>query len=346
MNEIAKVTDAVTFDEYFTLEVTTFCDAHCLYCFALAQVKPLHMELEQARQIADEAYRSGYRYFHITGGEPLLWPHWLTFVEYLNKIGYLLILTNTGARRLSPKNLKFIRGNPEKIRFTVTLNGPNEIHRITRGDNFEQVTANIKRLIHLGSNVTIFTVATKPLIPVLGKFLQYVYETFPEIDCLKLIQLHRPAGDEHDLSQLILNEDEFIEMVRITGLYAVLGKHIEFLDNPLTTVAAKALGIKTFASPPLLRRGRLSIQANGAITGAHSNRTTIGAYRPGVLQELAQQDSAWTKLDQPDPACLQCRFHQYCREAQMMRPSEPHRDYHEETPFCVRVNQKLIEYRK
>lgn len=335
-----------TFSEYFGIEVTTLCDANCSYCFALAQVESRHMTLDMAKQIALEAFDGGYRYMHLTGGEPLLWPHWAALVSFLDSTGFELILTNTGARAIKPHILETIAKTPHKIKFTVTLNGPPEIHKITRGDNFEAVAQNIQRLAALGVGVTIFTVVTKPLLPHLGKFLDFVYRTFPQIECLKLIQLHRPTGDEADLRDLIINESDFIEMVRIAGIYSMIGKPIDFLDNPLAQLVAKDLGYNSFNSPPLLRQGRLCVQTNGSITGAHSSRSSFGAYAPGMILELTENFSVWNSLSQIDKRCEKCQFREKCEPAMMTHPSDPNRDYNPEVPFCIRVNETLIQYQK
>jgi hypothetical protein len=145
-------------------------------------------------------------------------------------------------------------------------------------------------------------------------------------------------NDTFDLQSELLDPDSFIQLVRILSLLALSGMNIEILENPLAGAVADMLGMKFFPSPrPLARPGRLVVLADGNITLAHSMRTSLGEYAPGVLRTILSSAMYQNEITGNNALCDSCRHTSVCRKNKMLRPSEAVRDMITETPFCKRT---------
>ena len=331
------------FQEPLSLEVTSLCDQPCNYCFALAGLTgKRRMSLEEARDMVGEAYTLGYRKLHLTGGEPVFWAYFFELLEYAQELGYDAVLVNTHGINLGPKNLDRMREFRRILQVTVSLNGPREIHEQTRGPGtYRSVIRGVEALLEREIGLHIFTTLTPALLPLLSAFSAGLYKDYPAIKSLTLIQLHRVINDEVDVQDKLLSPGEFAQAVTIAGLLKQTGVPMYFLDNPLTQVVAGALGLDNLRSPPLLRPGKITVLANGEITGAHSSRSSFGRYRPGKLGEVYQSREYHTSVTPAESECSGCAYQSRCRQAGMLRPSGKHRAGDESALFCKQVNSIL-----
>ncbi|MCR9143202.1 MAG: radical SAM protein [bacterium] len=329
-------------EESLTIEVTSKCNLDCPYCFALAGLpEKFGLTSETARAIVSEGRACGYRHLHLSGGEPTLWKPFPDLVDHAFAAGYESVFFNTNAMLFSERLFERFRPHAGKIACTVSLNGPREIHEVSRGPNTYDLTIRgIEQAIANGMEVEIFTTVYRSLLPVLPDFVRDLFTRFPEISRLTLIQLHRVENDFYDLADDLISPADFVSLVRFAGIVAL--KHpIRFLDNPLAGVLAARMGLDWVWSTPLIRPGRIAVHHNGDITPAHSNRSAFGKYEPGRLQEIHSSPEYFAAVSADDEACGSCEFLADCRQGGLLRPSEGHRDMHSEIPFCIRANQAV-----
>ncbi len=325
--------------ESLTLEVTTKCNLDCPYCFALADLpEKTGMPFEMARSIVDEGRELGYRVLHLSGGEPTLWKPFGDLVEYALENGYEYVFFNTNAMLFTERMFQRFEKYAGRIACTVSLNGPEKIHEASRGDgSYAPTIRGIQAALDHGWEVEIFTTVHRPLLAVMPEFIRDVFQRFPQLTCLTLVQLHRVENDYYDVSRDLLSPEEFVSLVRLAGFLGRLYP-IRFLDNPLAGVLADRMGLEWVWSPPLIRPGRLAVLHNGNICPAHSNRAHFTRYEPGRLREVHESAEYAGATSADDAGCSGCRYREDCRDGGLLRPSEKHRDMHEDIPFCVRAN--------
>lgn len=331
-----------TASESLTIEVTTKCNLDCPYCFALANLPEKNgMPFETAQALVAEGRSCGYRHLHLSGGEPTLWKPFADLVEYAFAQGYESVFFNTNAMLLTERLFERFAPYAGKIACTVSLNGPREIHEASRGeDTYDSTIRGIELALRHGLEVEIFTTVHRPLLAVMPEFLRDLFQRFPNISRLTLIQLHRVENDYYDVADDLLSPEEFVDLVRFAGLLGLMYP-IRFLDNPLAGVLATRMGLDWVWSTPLIRPGRIAVLQNGNITPAHSSRVAFGKFEPGRLREIHASPAYIKAISADDQACTGCEFFADCRQGGLLRPSEAHRDMHEATPFCIRSNRAI-----
>lgn len=328
--------------ESLGIEVTTRCNASCTYCFVRAGAPlPSDLDFECVQGIMAEGYRLGYRNLHISGGEPFLWDGLLTAVEYATACGYQTIFINTNGILLTPEVSRRLAAHGT-VWVSVSLQGPENFHdRVRDKVRYPLVRNHIAAALQTGLKISLFTTVFKSLLPSLPEFTRDMFAVYPGLRCLAFIQLIRVPGDVFDLSNELIDPDDFLILVQMVSLLRLYGLRIDVLNNPLAGATAKALGLPWEAwSHPLTSPGRLMIRANGDITASHSGRRCFGQYQPGELPNILSSPQYAAAVGADCVTCPSCRFLNHCRGSDMVRPSEPFRDHNGTRPFCQRVLAK------
>ncbi|PKL74477.1 MAG: hypothetical protein CVV27_20310, partial [Candidatus Melainabacteria bacterium HGW-Melainabacteria-1] len=186
--------------------------------------------------------------------------------------------------------------------------------------------------------VHIFCVTGKSILPELPRFVEETCRAHPGIKDITLIQIIRVPGDALDVSAELLSPGDFLTMVRMASLLNLYGLPVSLLENPLAAAAARLSGMPWLpAARPLFRPGKLVVMADRTITLAHSSRESLGIYTPGKLRRVLASELYRRAIGEDAQTCPECPHIITCREAGMMRPSEPFRDMVEEVPYCQRV---------
>jgi MoaA/NifB/PqqE/SkfB family radical SAM enzyme len=326
--------------EFLSIEVTTKCNSKCIHCFARAGLaKRSSLNPGTAKSAIAEGYELGYRRLHLTGGEPLLWPHFDGILDYAFSSGYEIVFCNTNGTLLSKERCAAFTAYGGKLSFSVSLQGGEKLHDSMRGKGaFGRAASGIRNALEAGINVNIFTSVGKSLLEELPAFVHFVAADFPGIDYITLIQLIRVHKDQFNLSSELLNPKEFIQLVKTASLLSLYGIKIIILENPLANVVAEMLNIKWLPSEEFQSRpGRSLVMADGNITVYHSSRESFGIYSPGALREMLYSDAYRNAVAVDCTGCGDCSHKEICERNRIRRPSEWFRDMHPEIPFCRRV---------
>lgn len=325
--------------ENLSIEVTTHCNSDCRYCFVRAGLSnPSEMSVDFAKDILSEGYHLGYRRLHITGGEPLLWKGLFETLDAAFSLGYKKALINTNGTLLTEDAVHRF-SDYEGLSISVSLQGPQSLHDRVRGKGSHRCAMQgIEKVYDMGIDLFIFTTVTKSLIPELFHFADDLYETFPEVKCLTLIQLIRVKDDLFDLSRELLSPEDFLKLVYMIPLLNLNGQKTEILNNPLAAVVAKLAGIPLIPpTKPLHRDGHLIVLANGHITLSHSTPHSFGRYEPGMLESVLSSQEYRVSVAPDQRICPSCVYSRLCRESAMLHPSQWYRDMVSETLYCKRV---------
>lgn len=328
-----------TAKENLSIEVTTHCNSTCSHCFVrAANAKCLELPETMVRDIISEGFNLGYRYLHLTGGEPLLWKGIFKALDYASFLGYEKILINTNGSLLTDGVVNRL-SDYDNLSISVSLDGFETQHDLTRGKgSYRRAIQAIEKVLDAGIDLYIFTIVSKSLLPALPSFADEMYKKFSCIKPITLIQLIRVSDNFNELSHELLNPDDFLQLVRMVSLLNLCGYNSEILNNPLSAVVSKLHKMPRIPrSAPLSRNGHLMIMANRNVSLSHSTRTSFGRYKFGMIREVLDSDGYRIATAPDDTTCPSCRHVKVCKENGMVRPSEWYRDMYPEVPYCKRV---------
>ena len=144
------------------LSLSSACNLRCKYCYAAERVESPHpmLTLNEYKNLIDDLCDMSSRLsITITGGEPLLNPIWQDISAYAKSKGCELLLLTNGTL-ITEANAPFIKNTFDLV--TLSIDGPTrETHRLTRGDNFDQVMRAIEILEHQGIDYTLSMTVTR-----------------------------------------------------------------------------------------------------------------------------------------------------------------------------------------
>ncbi len=342
-NILSQFSQKKTIDENITIEVSTKCNQSCTFCFArCGQNIDFSLRESTVKDILLESRDLGYDKLHLTGGEPLLWSPLVKTIEYALKIGFKSVFINSNGTLIDPLFCKVIDAYKRKIAFSISLQGPENIHDSLRGKgSYKKAINGIELLLSSGIDVSVFTSVGKTLLTQLPAYIDTLFNTFPDIINVALIQLIRTKNGafNHEL----LNANEYRKLIVLIAHLNLLNYRIILLENPLANVVSKVLRIPWIEhAPPLVRKGRVTILANRDITYAHSSDQQLGKYAPGILEKLVSSDEYTISL--PDTEiCYSCSHQELCNNNGMAYPTESNRNFNEDHFFCKQVLDSISE---
>jgi len=330
-------------EELLSIEVTSHCNIECLHCFVHGErPKRSSLSLDVVKGIIVEGHSEGYRHLHITGGEPLLWKGLYEALDYAFYSGYETVLINSNGILLSREACsKFSEHNGLLI--SVSLEGSEAIHNSIRGEGSHRMTVQgIEKALDRGIKLVIFTTAYKCFLPELPRFAGDLYERFPSIKYLTLIQLMRIKDSPFSLSDELLEPKDFLRLVQIASLLNLLGLRTDILNDPLVNVVSKQLKMPWLRrSPPMNRAGSIIIMADGNMRLSHFSQDTFGKYRPGMIRKVVSS-GAYRKFVAPDEkTCPSCQYAELCKASGMVQPSESGGSLYSKVPYCRRVLDQI-----
>jgi len=327
------------FEENLSIEVTNCCNSACQHCFVRSMLsEKSSLSIDLVKEIISEGYFIGYRRLHITGGEPLLWEGLFEVLDYAFASGYKKVFINTNGTLLTEGPISRL-SDYDRFSISVSLDGPESLHDRVRGKgSYRQTEQGIEKALDTGIDLCIFATVSKSLLPVLPYFVDGLYERFPDINIFSLIQLIRVRDDVFDLSNELLDPDDFLKLVRMVLYLNIYGHKTEILNNPLAVVVSKLFKIPLMPRVlPLHRNGHLIVMADRNIALSHSTRNSFGKYEPGMIEKVLSSNEYRVAVVPDETTCPSCRYSKLCMENGMVRPSKWYRDMYSEVPYCKRV---------
>ena len=169
--------------EQVHLQITRNCNLRCYFCGQwgkkgfFSDASGEEMQLADWKKVIEELviYRekTGLSpYIMVWGGEPLVSPYFDNIVSLLHKENFSIGMVTNGL--LLNRHKEII--NKAVSRIYLSLDGPSRLHDKIRGkDVFEKVLANLEQID--GPKITVMSVVTEQLIPLLPEFLDILEES-------------------------------------------------------------------------------------------------------------------------------------------------------------------------
>ena len=335
-------------ENLISIEVTTQCNIECRHCFVRSKTaKQVSLSFDILKDILSEAYDTGYRRLHLTGGEPLLFNCLFEVLDYALSLGYISILLNTNGILLSEDTCKVL-GHHNGIYISVSVDGPEKLHNRIRGNGtYERVIRGIKNAHHADIDTIIFTTLYKTLVPELGGFSKTVFNSFPKIRHISLIPLMRTMGDDFTLSDDLLDLDDFIRVIQGVFLLNTFGHRIDVLNEPLMYAASMLLDTPLMKwSPSMNREGSIIVMADGSVGLSHFDKTNFGQYEVGKISKVLTSAEFKRAVSADERICPSCKYNSLCKRNGMDRPSNINGQHVPKTLFSKSLLDWIIQRKK
>jgi len=129
-----------------TLELTYCCNFNCFYCYNDRDRQGTPLSLPQYRVLLEDLARMQTLFLMLTGGEPMVHPHFFDIGNMTRELGFVVRIRTNG-HLLNPRNVERLLREVEPYIVEVTLHGATaEVHdRQTRvPGSFERLTGNLR----------------------------------------------------------------------------------------------------------------------------------------------------------------------------------------------------------
>jgi len=160
------------------LNLTMACNFKCLYCYQrVSRNGGGRLDAKKCLELVEQAADWGVAYLGMTGGEPTLFPGWLTILERILRRGMVPIFTTNGTVIGDRPELiqQMYHMGMREIVISLDTSKPLVHHYITMSKNsFEKVVKAIRCSIAVGIRTSVKCVLTPVNIDHIGEFIDFV----------------------------------------------------------------------------------------------------------------------------------------------------------------------------
>lgn len=145
------------------LSVTNRCNLACKHCLPDSRVA-MAGELSAAEiyQLIEDAEQLGVKRFAFTGGEPLLHPELLGFVEEAHNRG-MRTYVETNSTRTTSKNLERLQeAGMQVLNLSLDSADPGQHNALRGGENYAKVLRTAFSAVEMGLDVRVYCTVTRP----------------------------------------------------------------------------------------------------------------------------------------------------------------------------------------
>ena len=296
------------------LEITSACNLRCRWCFVRKKRGQRHMPLDQAKRVLAEARPLLGDALHLTGGEPLVYPHFDELLDSAEALGYERLILNTNGMFLDEQRCRNLASRKIQVTLFVSLDGPRWHHETNRGPgSFLPTLQGILEALDQKLTVHVLTVVTRTLLPHLRSFVTDLFTFAKGLGGVTFI----PVGDVSEGTSeesRPLDEAQLVDLVQLSSAFLLTGHSVRILDYPLANLVYRAIGLPStlVGSHCTACRSRLSVQVDGTVTPCHPVWLPLGTYEPGNLGELLASQTCRAIADRDFEGCRNCPDRHLC----------------------------------
>ncbi len=213
---------------YVDFAIGFACNLNCEHCFATALQDDSRRKIAPAeyRRVVEEAMRLGAVNFSFQGGEPLLYPELLEFIENSHPDRNLISVTTNGTLLDERKIGELKRAGVDIL--TVSLDSADpEIHDRFRGcpGSFAKTVSAIKLALENGLNVTLGAVVSRQNVR--SREIINLIELAHELNVIIFLALAAPLGKWAQRGDVVLTPDDRSYLDRLRKSYPLLRTDFE-----------------------------------------------------------------------------------------------------------------------
>lgn len=136
-----------------TLEITAACNFRCKHCYISEKERNLFLPYERIKQIIDQIVEMKGLYLTITGGDPLLHPHFVEIYTYAFLKGLIVTVFSNGSLIDDRIITLFKKYPPRCVEITFYGSSEETYFNVTGERNYGRVKENFDLLIKNNINV-------------------------------------------------------------------------------------------------------------------------------------------------------------------------------------------------
>ena len=204
------------------LMITGKCNYNCIHCFNAADNTPLMSEwkYEDALDLIQQAADCGIRSFTLTGGEPMLYKHFMDIVREIYRLKMSVFEINTNGYFINQKVLDELKeiGCDAKMKISFDGLGHHDWMRNRKGAE-EKTLAAMKLCIDNGFTVMSQTNVNRVNLESMEKTLDMLDEM--GVECTRIIRTTEAARWQQAAGDACLSFPEYYEaMTRLGASYS------------------------------------------------------------------------------------------------------------------------------
>ena len=145
-----------------TLELTYACNLDCFYCYNDRGKQGTPLSLSRYRTLLEDLARMQTLFLMLTGGEPMMHPHFFEIGQMTRDLGFV-VRVRTNGHTLSPRNVVRLLNEVDPYMVEVTLHGASaEVHdRQTRvPGSFDRLRRHLRHARSAGLRCGLVTTPT------------------------------------------------------------------------------------------------------------------------------------------------------------------------------------------
>lgn len=320
--------------------ITAKCNFNCLHCFNAADNAPLMSEfsLQEALSLIEQAEECGINAITITGGEPMLHPHFFEIVQAIYDHGMYVYDLNTNGHFINDDSLKRLSAIDKNIRIKISFDGLTHHDWMRNRSGAEQETlAAIRACVAAGFRVQAQTNVHRYNLDTLLQTAELMDEI--GVENMRIIRTTEAprwvmnAGDATlDIGEYYDRMTEFLRQyiakehrmtVTIWQLAAVFPMQRAYRASPVECGEGEYRD-----SMPVCRgnRGMVAVDADGSVVPCHqmsgylaNKGIKFGNVKVEGLKPLLQYGSYLKEvcttvgeLKEANEDCRYCKYFRYC----------------------------------
>lgn len=222
-----------TKEKGLTVLLTNQCNFECIHCFyGSASCKPKMLAFNEEYCTFFESYiKDGLKWVCFTGGEPLLNPQFIDFINHASKYDVNISVMTNGSL-INNEMVELFKKNNVSVQ--VSLDGTEEVYeKIRKNASYRKTIEGIKKLTEGGVITDISFVPSRITIPDFDNVLKIIKEMNINLLHMPFLEKYGRAEENYDI--LEIRDDELISFLEKIIEDYYLGKFgnikVGFIEN-------------------------------------------------------------------------------------------------------------------
>ncbi len=311
---------------------TASCQLRCKHCYTTIYRSELELSLSDKLRLVREAAELGVSWINITGGEPLLSPHFWRVVEEALDYG-IEVTVNTNGLLVDDSTAKRLSKLVDTV--YVSVDGGRRGHEALRGSGtYDRAIEAVRKLIEAGANVITVMALSSLNYREAGDYLKTVTGLGVEFPALIPVMNQGRARE----TGVAINAKQLMEALNLVdSVSEELGISVWLWCMPFTPITGVRRGYATYCR--LLNI--VDVSPGGYLLLCDVTGIRVSSVRSGLARALEEYESNSLVRRVVKPslrgACVGCPIANECRGGCFARSLLEYGDPNAGDPLCPRV---------